>query len=523
MKHKICMLLIFAFCFMPTICKAKSIEINREFYDVNSILEKDNFIYDPNNDTLILNNANVSIVKTEENLKIILEGDNYINNDFTNLIGIYAKNLEITGNGNLTISTNETAMYATSIKIYNTNININSEKSNFTTLNGNIVIDNSIITSSSNGPVFNPVNHDVYLNNSSLLVEKSSYIINGLTFNTYINDSNIIVLECSKLGHTFRNVYVNGNSNIYIHSLKNEVPCSRYIIDENMIILESSDNLTYNEVINLTDKPNYLRIINKDYNNQLINLQQLEEELNKKQQYLNDYQKELEEKLNELNLREEELNFYEEQLNLYLDDIDEQKQILENNQISFEEEINCKNQLLLEKLNELNIREEKLSLVEESLNNLEKKLNNQINIINEKERDLNNFEQELEEENIKKEKEIKMQYNNNQVEKDNLINMQNKIYNLKENLKIKEEELSNKEKYLLKLENTIKESNDDKLKVLDNKQKNEEVLKDDFLESSNEITNQRFSSLKNIFIVLLPLLGGGLTFIFFKKRRIIHG
>ena len=124
MKLKICFIIALAFCFLPTICNAKSIVVNRVLYNVNSTLDMGYFSYNPEQDTLTLKNANLSMIRSEEEkLKIVLVGNNTISNTYTIIKAIEAGGLEITGSGSLIIDTpNVTAISGSGVNINNTKI-----------------------------------------------------------------------------------------------------------------------------------------------------------------------------------------------------------------------------------------------------------------------------------------------------------------------------------------------------------------------------------------------------------------
>ena len=557
MRSKICFILSLCFCFIPVVCHAKSIEIDYLTYTTDSIIEKDNFTYNAIEDTLILKNANLELIRCNNNLKIILEGNNYITSPSD---GIYAKKLEITGEGTLSIVANELAIMATSTKIENTTINLKSSGYNIAGVGG-MIINNSKITSTCGSSIFNPVTSDVIINNSSIIINKTKNLTQDSNF--YINNSNLIILECVKVAHVFKNIYVNGNSNVYIYSSNNEVPCYRYILDSNMIFLGSSDNLNYYEITDYSDKPKYIRIITKDYNNELINLQELENELNQKQNNLNELKILLEEKerlllekLNNLDIKEEELILYQEELNTISNTLNLEKNNLEN----LQEEIKIKQQeldnyqILLDKQNKdlinnnktLEDKTNELNTKESELLNLEDKLNNKENDLVNKNEELVLYNKELinKEDNLKKqendlknniqikEEEIKMQLDNNLMEKNRLYDLENYLNTLKENIINSKQELLNKQQYLLIEQEDLEErekllnNKDNDLEVQEEKTKYGEVLEDDLLENVYEISNQRTSSLKNIIktiaSILVSFLSGGIAFSLFKKWRIAH-
>ena len=124
-KIKLIFMLGLTFLLFPVFCSAKTIEIDGKEYDVASILDKDGYKYDASKNTLTLTNTTLKSIRIEDNLKIVLVGDNYLKSENQNAID--CKSLEIEGEGTLTISSGKNGIYASRITINRTNLNINSK------------------------------------------------------------------------------------------------------------------------------------------------------------------------------------------------------------------------------------------------------------------------------------------------------------------------------------------------------------------------------------------------------------
>ena len=86
-------------------------------------------------------------------LKIILEGNNYLINDNKSMDAIDGYKVEITGDGTLNIDSKRSGIIADQVLIKNTNVNVKSEKSS--------------ISSSS------VYNYDLIVNNSNIMIESN--------------------------------------------------------------------------------------------------------------------------------------------------------------------------------------------------------------------------------------------------------------------------------------------------------------------------------------------------------------
>ena len=144
----------------PIICNAKTIEINSNIYEVEDTLETDSFSYDAKNNTLILNNASLKTIRTGSDLKIILIGENYLENNLKTINCIDVGNLKIVGDGKLNILSKKGGIVGTSIYIENSNIMINSSSNAFSSSSENnldMIINNSNIEIISSTNAFNIV------------------------------------------------------------------------------------------------------------------------------------------------------------------------------------------------------------------------------------------------------------------------------------------------------------------------------------------------------------------------------
>ena len=65
--------------FIPSVCFAKSLKVNKIAYEVSDYLELDGLYYDAINNNLTLTNANYESIKTDSDLNITLIGFNNLN------------------------------------------------------------------------------------------------------------------------------------------------------------------------------------------------------------------------------------------------------------------------------------------------------------------------------------------------------------------------------------------------------------------------------------------------------------
>lgn len=489
MKLKLSFVISLLLIFMPSICMAKTIKIDRKNYNTDSILEQDGFIYNAIEDTLILENANLETISISSDLKIILKGENSIKTNLTeNFPSIEAKNLVITGDGLLNIDSSGIGVKSTILNIIDTNLNINSSGYNFIS-KSDIKVSNSILNvSSDKNSIFNPVDSNIYLNNSQVIVHKTKDFINGFGHEMYVNNSDIEILEGDSFRNNFYNTYISGNSKIYCYCKKNQYWMQFYkIMEDDFILMGSNDNQIYYDVTNYNDVPIYTRIVTRT-KDKIDDLSILKDEICKKEE-------DLLEKEHELGSKEQELN-------------------------QLKQELGSKEQELSVTIKNLVLREEDYKNQKEELDLKNKELQERIDIIKDKEKQNNIFESSLN----YKEKEIKSL-------QDDYLKDNSELNNLREYLKIKELDLKQKEQELvLKLDqlNNQDDNNQDKnLGVEEEKTKYGEVLEDELLENLYEYnkttSNNIKSKIKYIISLILSFIGGGLTILFLKRWRMLNG
>lgn len=378
-KLKIFYLISLFFLLSPTYCLAKSIRIDNISYNVEDILINDNYVYNAIDDTLTLKNANLKSIKTTSDLKIILEGKNYLNNDDSLLDGISAKKIEIIGNGSLTINSKKRGIVGEKILINYTNININSDKDAICTSSNNnydFIINNSNINIETKEEVFNIVSSDIYLNNSNIQIESAEQLTSSFGKYTYINNTNLNIKKIKTVNYNSYYIYVNGNSDLYVYATNNSYSSIRYKLGENLKILGSLDNLNY-QPITETSKDKYIKITN-NFNSIIEKEKELLKritELDEKENNLLDLEnkliydkKKLKELENDLEKRNIDIKIQEENL---------LKQINDNTNLKLdlykkEEELkNVENNLIKEKEDIENVCQNIDLYNKESINNIE--------------------------------------------------------------------------------------------------------------------------------------------------------
>ena len=459
MKKIIISLLLFL---TPTICFAKTIKINNINYNVDSVLELDGVKYDSLNDTITLNNANITNIQTDEDLKVILIGNNTITNNRTVSECIRGKHVQIEGNGTLNLICNSRGIYANTLEITNTTIYGDVLTSMFviTGTDTNMIINNSNVIFKSKSIGFNIVDGDLLVKDSNVIISNIISLGGDTINNINIVNSNLDIVE-SEMVLNNQKLYIDNDSKVFMYS-KNGIKIDCLV--NSISYLGSSDNVNYHDGILTEDKYLKVNIDNKldEYNNLL-----------KEKEYL--------EKENiELKNKEKEINYLENELN------------------------NKNNELESKKIELLEL-DESLSIKEEELMNKEKKLNdsnNEVlsltnsiealnNILTSKDNELNNMEFDIEKE-------------------------RNEIDSLKRYISLKEKELKEKEDNLL----LKTEENNDKLIDYSNV-KDKEVLDDDFMENSISYNKQNVGILNkfgNILYLIISYIGGIITHIFTKRR-----
>ncbi len=416
MNLKITLILIGTLFLIPNVCLAKKIEIDDFLYDVNDILNEDNFTYDSTTDTLILKNATLKSIKTDENLKLILEGENKI---ITETIAkdsiIVSKNLEISGDGSLKII-NDTSSAIIANHIFLNNVTLDLEAFSALKATTDIIVDNTVLNINANEAL--SLNRNLILNNSKINILKTNSVIKGNNLNIFINSTSLDV-NCSSFTTDDSLVYITGNSNIKIYnpSIKNY----NFKLGSNLEISESSDGTSY-KIVTDTIKENYVNIYCQDDLN--LELETKEQNLNEKEKALNQKTEDL--KIKELNLVEKEQVLKTSEFNLITQE--EKLKQFENELIKTKEAL-TKKELELATRETLNInQEEELRKLKDTLSYQEKELTSKSKTIQSNLSLLKEYESSLKnkEENLNK-REVNL---NNYVKKSNQINTLESINNI---------------------------------------------------------------------------------------------
>ena len=112
--------------FIPSVCFAKSLKVNKIAYEVSDYLELDGLYYDAINNNLTLTNANYESIKSDYDLNITLIGENKLNaNNFSFCIS--AKNVMINGTGILELNSIMNGILANSLVVKDAIIYGNTE------------------------------------------------------------------------------------------------------------------------------------------------------------------------------------------------------------------------------------------------------------------------------------------------------------------------------------------------------------------------------------------------------------
>ena len=355
---KIILVILSFFCFTLNPL-AKEIIINDTSYEVsNSTLKLDGLTYSPNNNLLTLTDANLNSIETTEDLKIILNGHNKLNN-LNSEVAIKAKNIEIQGPGYLNITSNFRGIIAEHLIISNTSINLDIKDIPILTngIGNTVSINNSKLIVKSNREAFNVFKGYVYLNNSILEGEFSSFV-HSFSRDIYLNSSNLNVTLTNTSGIIMNYIYVNGNSNIFMHFKNKNGLKEQFILASNLELKGSHDNLSYQEITDNT-KYEYIKII-YTYQELLEKEKELERltlELTKEKEKLKIQEEQLKEQEKELNILSLELTKEKEKLKIQEEQLKDKENELNNNQL------------------EINKKQEELELFHNNLLTREKELN----------------------------------------------------------------------------------------------------------------------------------------------------
>ena len=320
----------------PTICFAKEIKIDRTSYNVDDVLELNGLIYDSKSDTITLNNANLISIQTNEDLKIIVNGENTLNNDRSVSSCIRGNHVTIEGNGILNLISNSKGISANKLDINNATIFGDVFTSMFV-LTGNdpsMSINNSNVVFKDSEAAFYILNGSVNINDSNVIIEKTASISGESLNSINLNNSTFDVIESTRFA--FDNlgiINIDSNSKIFMY-LKNGLD-SKYFDGQDIKYLGSIDNINYHE--NIASGDLYLKVISSiDLESEKINLEREKEQL--------------QEAINQVETRNRELDYLESQNNIK------------------EQELNNKELELLELDEGLNKKEEELMTKETNLN-----------------------------------------------------------------------------------------------------------------------------------------------------------
>lgn len=452
----------------PTICFAKTIKIDRTYYNVDNVLELSGLLYDANNDTITLTNANLISIQTDNDLKIILNGENTINNDRSVSECIKGSHVTIEGNGTLNLISASRGVSANTIDINNTTIYGDVFTSMFvlTGNDTNMNIKNSNVIFKDNESAFYIINGGVNIDESNIIIKKTISLGSDTLKHININNSNLDVVECNNLFIENGIMNIDSNSKVFVYC-KNGLDSSNFS-GENIKYYGSIDNNNYHENIKNDDK--YLKVMG-DFNLE-SKLEEIETEKEKLQQEIN----KIEEKSNELDNQEEQNKRKEKELE------NKELELLELN-----DGLNKKEEALMNKENGLISSRNELDVKTSSIKTLS-------NILLGKQNEISTLQTSIEKEKLE-------------------------IESLKRYLNLKENELKNKEnKLLLEVEESDLEIDEE---ITDYDEKEGEVLEKNLLENSsqyNQVNTNYINKLGNIFYLLLSYIGGIITHVFTKRR-----
>ena len=461
----------------PTICFAKDIKIDLVNYSVDDVLELNGITYNANTDTVILNNANLISIQSDNNLNIIVNGDNTIDNHRTIAECIRGKIVNITGNGTLNLLCQARGITANKVNINNTTIFGDVGTSMF---------------------VLNGTNPSLSINNSNFVFkdgEISFYILNG---GVDINNSNVIIQKTNKLGYDtlkFINVtnssfdvldtidFLNGtgvlnvdsNSKVFMHSLNGFDETK--LLGNNIKYLGSVDNSNYHDNVDTLDK--YVKVLPAiSLESELLNLEKEKEELEQEITKLEERNMELNKQEEELTSRAIELNNQEESNNLKAKELETK-----------ESELLELSEGLTKKEEELTMQENNINASSKTLDARESSIEALSNILLGKQNEVNTLENSIENEKLE-------------------------IESLKRYLSLKEKELQAKESKLLQENETNLK---DELLIFED----EGGIEDDIIENTykNSGTSSNIiDKLGSVCYLLISYVSGIVTHIVSKRR-----
>ena len=478
MKKIIISLILFL---TPTICFAKTIKIDGTNYNVDDKLELNGLIYDSSNDTLILNNATLTGIYSDNDLKIIVNGENTINNNRSVSSCIKGNHVTIEGNGKLNLISKSKGVSANKLDINNTTI-IGDVFTSMFVLTG----DNPIMNISNSNIVFKDLESAFYIVNgivnivdSNVITEKTINVMSDNTNFININNSTFDVIETNYITSGDGLIKIDSNSKLFIYSL--DGLDEKNIDGESIKYLGSNDNSNYHE--NITNDDKYLKIIpDSNLESELENLKTQKEEIEEELKKIEEKNNELD-KLEEQNIKKEQDLIKEEQINK------EKEEELNNKQLELLElndGLNKKEEEIMKKEDIINASLESIDIKESSINALS-------NILLGKQNEVSNLENSIANEKLE-------------------------IESLKRYLNLKEKELLDKENKLL-----IRNEEDNALSIEEEKKYygSKEVLNDDIMENSFKVGNENvniINKLGNFIYLFISYISGIVTHIITKRR-----
>ena len=320
-------------------------------------------------------------------------------------------------------------------------------------------------------------------------------------------------------------IYVNGISNVSIHTINNQFKTENYILNGDLNLTVSDDGKDYFDESSSTLN-NYIKIVsnniekedNLDNKEVILNLKEnelnekeaklilKENELNEKEFALFSRDNELDEKETYLSLKENELKKIETNLLLKEDKLS--KEIGEKSEI-----LNIKEALLQKEKEELELQKTNYKILEEELNRYEENLTLKNKNLIAQEEKLKMIENELKEYEINlniKENELKKQeeLNNNQI-------IESSNFDEKEYLNQKDNLVSNQS-------HDFKIKNDEDL-VIEGKEDNSNDVSYTYNHNKNSIYTLNSRKLLISFILSLISFLIIIILLIFRKRRILYG
>ena len=248
MNLKIKGLLIFLILLTPTFCFAKTIKVDRTYYDVNDVLELDGLKYYADTDELIIENGDFISIHSDNDLNIMVLGENNFHNDRSMSSCLKGKNVKIRGSGSLNLISNSGGISADNLEINDVNITFDTKTTSIILFGESSILkfDNTNITSKSNGEMIY-TSGDVYLNNSLFNINYCSNFISNFN-KIFLNESELTMYFNSKIDLDkieLTNSYLmfsNDNQNYHDDYLDDDLYLKSIIRKEE--IIESEEDLS---------------------------------------------------------------------------------------------------------------------------------------------------------------------------------------------------------------------------------------------------------------------------------------